>query len=128
MTRRVQYRGDLDAEWASYGPDTHAIASAFVRGVNAWVAIARARWPEEFVLAGWTPEFWSAVDLVNRTDAFVESGDAVAEVRRAHLSDVIAEAIRRVGTAPFFVSLAVPVPPAIPRSAPSPAHGSVRLQ
>ena len=42
MTRRMQYRGDLDAEWASYGADTRAIAAAFVRGVNAWVAIARA--------------------------------------------------------------------------------------
>ena len=41
MTRRVQYRGDLDAEWASYGPDARAIATAFVRGVNAWVALAR---------------------------------------------------------------------------------------
>ncbi len=109
MTRRVQYRGDLDAEWASYGPDTRAIATAFVRGINAWVAIARVRQPEEFVLAGWAPELWSATDLLNRTDAFVDSGDAVDDVRRAGLSDVVAEAIRRVGTAPFFVSLAAPV-------------------
>ena len=48
-TRRMQYRGDLDAEWASYGADTRAIASAFVRGINAWVALARERPPEEFV-------------------------------------------------------------------------------
>ena len=38
MTRRIQYRGNIDEEWASYGPDTRAIASAFVRGINAWVA------------------------------------------------------------------------------------------
>ena len=37
MTRRVQYRGDPENEWASYGPDTNAtnaakaIATAFVR-------------------------------------------------------------------------------------------------
>ncbi|HEX3703137.1 MAG TPA: penicillin acylase family protein [Vicinamibacterales bacterium] len=109
MTRRFQYRGDLDAEWASYGPDTKAIAMAFVRGVNAWVTIARARRPEAFVVAGWSPEFWSAIDLVNRTDAFVESGDAVEDARRAHLGDVVVDAIRRVGTPPFFVSLARPV-------------------
>src|SRR5580765_3811578 len=30
MTRRVQYHGDLNAEWASYGPDAKAIAEAFV--------------------------------------------------------------------------------------------------
>src|SRR5688572_19490657 len=28
MTRRIQYRGSLDEEWASYGPGTRAIASA----------------------------------------------------------------------------------------------------
>ena len=54
MTRRIQYRGNLDDEWASYGPDTRAIASAFVRGINAWVTIARERPPEEFLLAGWS--------------------------------------------------------------------------
>src|SRR3954465_5846564 len=43
MTRRIQYRGDLAAEWASYGPDAQAIAEAFVRGVNAWVALAGQR-------------------------------------------------------------------------------------
>ena len=29
--------------------------------------------PEEFVLAGWKPEYWSPNDLLNRTDAFVSS-------------------------------------------------------
>lgn len=109
MTRRVQYRGDLDVEWASYGPDTQAIAAAFTRGINAWAARARERPPEEFVLAGWIPELWSPIDLLNRTDAFVASGDAVDEVSRRHLSEVIAGAIRRVGTQPFFMGLAAPV-------------------
>ena len=107
-TRRMQYRGDLDAEWASYGADANAIASAFVRGVNAWVALARERPPEEFVLAGWKPERWSPVDLLNRTDAFVASGDAIDEIARGHLSPVVAEAIRRVGTRPFFAGFAAP--------------------
>ena len=60
MTRRMQYRGDMGAEWASYGPDTEAIATAFVRGVNAWVAVALAHLPEEFTHAGWRPERWQA--------------------------------------------------------------------
>src|SRR5207237_6441685 len=47
MTRRVQYRGALDAEWASYGADAHAIAEAFVRGINAGVAVAGSNPPEE---------------------------------------------------------------------------------
>src|SRR5262245_46945498 len=33
MTRRIQYRGDMAAEWASYGDDVHAIAEAFVSGI-----------------------------------------------------------------------------------------------
>ena len=109
MTRRIQYRGDRNVEWASYGPDTRAIATAFVRGINAWVALARDRPPEEFVLAGWKPEYWSPDDLLNRTDAFLSSGDAIDEVRRANLSDVIAEAIGRVGAPPFFAGLAAEV-------------------
>jgi penicillin amidase len=139
MTRRVQYRGDLDAEWASYGADTKAIATAFVRGVNAWATLARERPPEEFVLAGWKPDLWSPEDLLNRTDAFVEGGDAVDEIFRARLvaavgrrraeallpeggpaaippgldvttiSPVVADVIRRVGTPPFFMGLAAPV-------------------
>ncbi|HEY2907720.1 MAG TPA: penicillin acylase family protein [Vicinamibacterales bacterium] len=108
MTRRFQYRGDMSVEWASYGPDAKAIADAFARGINAWVALARERPPEEFVLAGWLPDFWSADDLVNRTDAFVDSGDALQDVRRLHLSDIVADQIRRVGTRPFFAALAAP--------------------
>ncbi len=107
-TRRMQYRGDPDAEWASYGADTRAIASAFVRGINAWVTRARERPPEEFVVAGWRPEIWSPADLLNRTDAFVDSGDAIAEIARARLSPVVADALRRVGTPPFFAGFAVP--------------------
>src|SRR5882762_8543828 len=89
MTRRMQYRGDGDAEWASYGADTKAIASAFVRGVNAWVALAQERPPEEFVLAGWKPERWSPEDLLNRTDAFTASGDAIDEIFRTRLAAAV---------------------------------------
>ena len=139
MTRRMAYRGDLAAEWASYGPDAKAIAEAFVRGVNAWVALARERPPEEFVLAGWKPDAWTAEDLLSRTDAFTASGDALDEVLRARLiaaaglararqllpgdrameipmgldvalvPDLVAEAIRRVGTPPFLLGLAASV-------------------
>ena len=138
MTRRIQYRGDLAAEWASYGPDAKAIATAFVRGINAWVAMAREHLPEEFVLAGWLPELWRPEDLLNRTDAFVASANARSEVFRARLiaamgvkradallpsestaataiprgldltsiSYVVGDELRRVGTPPFFTSLA----------------------
>jgi len=102
MTRRMQYHGDLEADWASYGADTKSIAAAFVIGINAWVGLARQRPPEAFVAAGWKPAFWSPVDLLNRTDAFVEGGDAIGKIRRGGMSDVIADALRSVGAPPFF--------------------------
>jgi penicillin amidase len=141
MTRRVQFRGDLSGEWASYASDTQAIAGAFTRGINAWVSRARERLPEEFVLAGWAPEFWRPEDLLNRTDAFVASGNALDDLLRARLAaavgvdragalfpaegvlstavprgldlaainGVVSDALRRVGTPPFFMGFAAAV-------------------
>jgi penicillin G amidase len=139
MTRRMQFRGDIAADWEGYESGARTIARDFVRGVNAWVGLARGRPPEEFSLAGWRPEEWSADDLLNRTDAFTASGDALDEVFRTRLiatvglararqllpgdrgfdgagtsdpaavPDLVAEAIRRVGTPPFFLGLAAPV-------------------
>jgi penicillin amidase len=134
MTRRIQYRGDLAKEWASYGSDARTIAGAFVRGVNAWIVLARERPPEAFVLAGWKPEPWSADELLNRTDAFTSSGDVLDEVSRASdVPELVAEMIRRVGTPPFFLGLAAPVTEGIARPAPDPpavarslAHPSLR--
>src|SRR6516162_9574701 len=35
FARLLRYRGDMDAEWASYSPDTKRIATAFTNGINA---------------------------------------------------------------------------------------------
>jgi penicillin amidase len=145
-TRRVQYRGDMDAEWASYGPGVKVIAEAFVSGINAWVAEARVHVPEEFTVAGWLPETWRPEDLLNRTDAFV-AARADTDVFRARLvaaigarradawfpvespyripagldigsaGPVVEDALRRAGTAPFFLGLASPVPAPADRGA-----------
>lgn len=146
MTRRMQYRGSLDVEWTSYGADTKAIADAFTRGINAWIVRTGEQLPEEFALAGWKPELWVAEDLLNRTDAFLASSGADDELFRARLSAAVgsarasqllgfdeplptsavdltainyfvADVLRRVGTAPFFLGLGGPVP-GLPRAAP----------
>ncbi|HZR23615.1 MAG TPA: penicillin acylase family protein [Vicinamibacterales bacterium] len=127
MTRRIQYHGDRAAEWTAYGPDAEAIATAFVRGINAYVSMARARLPEEFVVAGWGPAYWRADDLLNRTDAFLSSGDALAEVARAHYPDAVSDALRLVGTPPFLIGSAPPAPQTHARdgtrlTAPSPRY------
>src|SRR5499427_11024569 len=56
MTRLMRYRGDAKAEWDSYAPDTRQIATRFVAGINAWIAIAGDKIPEEFEVAGYRPE------------------------------------------------------------------------
>jgi penicillin G amidase len=108
MTRRVQYRGDLQQEWTRYGPDARSIAEAFVEGVNAWADLAGQRPPEQFVLAGWRPDLWSADDLLNRIDGF-DVRAAVDFVTHEGMDDVVADAVRRIGAAPVFSLLAAPV-------------------
>ena len=102
MTRRMQYRGDLDTEWAGYGPDAKAIATAFTRGINAWIRLASDPLPEEFRLAGWAPDRWFPEDLLNRTDGFVDSADARDEVFRSQLA---------VAIGPARASVLLPAPP-----------------
>lgn len=89
MTRRVQYRGDIEVEWASYGAGTRRIVTAFVGGINAWIDASRDALPDEFRLAGWTPEHWQPEDLLNRTDAFLASAGAQDEVFRARLTAAV---------------------------------------
>lgn len=119
MTRRLQYHGDPEADWAAHGADTRAIARAFINGVNAWVAIAREQTPELFRLAGWTPEEWNESDLLNRTDGFDRAGSvAVAEQQR--LPPTVVDVVRRAAVPPFFTGLAQR-----PLSSGSAVHGSV---
>ena len=46
LARAVQYRGDWDAEWKSYGPETKEIATAFTAGINAYIRSSKesAHW------------------------------------------------------------------------------------
>ena len=65
--RLFLYRGDMDAEWAVYGPDAKAWTESFVAGLNAYVAKVRAGeapLPAEFTLSDTQPELWDAADVV----------------------------------------------------------------
>ena len=56
--RLFVYRGDMNAEWAAYGPKAKTYAEAFVAGINAYVADVRAGkrpLPIEFRIAGFIP-------------------------------------------------------------------------
>ena len=79
--RLLKYRGPFDeSEWSSYHPDGRRIMTAFVAGINAFIAQAGDRLPVEFVLTGVRPEPWTIETLVLRTPGF---GDASAELQLA---------------------------------------------
>ena len=65
--RLFLYRGDLAREYAAYGDDAEAIATAFAAGVNAYIEQIEqgaAPLPVEFQALGYRPERWAAEDVV----------------------------------------------------------------
>ncbi len=78
--RLFLYRGDMDAEWAAYGPDAKGWSTAFVVGLNAYVELVRtgaAPLPVEFTLTGSAPASWAAEDLVRiRSHGLMRNADS----------------------------------------------------
>ena len=85
--RRLQYRGDLNAEYNSYGPETRQILEAFTSGINAYIARRTQPGgpglPLEFKMAGFAPEPWTPQDCLNRMAAFSMTGNAFSELAHA---------------------------------------------
>jgi penicillin G amidase len=95
FARLLAYRGDREAEWASYAPDAREIARAFVAGVNAYIASLRAHpetAPVELALLGITPEPWTEEVPLARLPALAMTGNALSEVQRAHLVTLLGAA------------------------------------
>ena len=85
FARLLKYRGDMDAEWSSYAPDTRAIVQAFVQGVNAYIREARDHPPIEFQILDFKPAPWNDRVPLQRMAALSMTGNALAEVDRAAL-------------------------------------------
>ena len=86
--RLFLYRGDMDREWAAYGPDARDQTEAFVAGINAYVGEVRAGQrplPVEFKLTSSAPEFWSAEDVV-RIRSHGLTRNVASEVARAQVA------------------------------------------
>jgi penicillin amidase len=89
FARLVRYRGDMNAEWLSYSPDTKAILTAFTRGINAWINRLGERLPIEFRLLGIRPQKWRPEDCLGRMSGIVMSRNFQVEVARARLINAV---------------------------------------
>jgi penicillin G amidase len=86
--RLFLYRGDLNQEWAAYGPQAKASADAFAAGINAFVEevnSGRRSLPVEFHIAGTKPDFWKAEDVV-RIRSHALTRNVISEVQRARVA------------------------------------------
>jgi len=83
--RMFLYRGDMNQEWASYGPNAKTYTEAFVAGVNAYVqeiGNGTQPLPMEFKVAGSQPDIWQPEDVVRiRSHGLTRNVDS--EVKRA---------------------------------------------
>jgi len=83
--RLFLFRGDMRAEWLSYGADSREIVSAFVEGVNAYIQLCvknPALLPEEFKQLDYTPALWTPETVV-RIRSHGVLNNALSEVSRA---------------------------------------------
>lgn len=87
--RLLKYRGDLQAEYKSYSPDTSPILTAFTDGINAYIRYLNSTGgpglPISFQLAGFKPEPWKPEDCLSRVAAYSMTGNARSELVNAEL-------------------------------------------
>ena len=86
-SRLFLYRGDMAAEWASYGDDAESICESFTSGINAYINLlgTNADWlPPEFTRMGTIPAKWAPEDVVRiRVHSWMRN--AMSEVVRANV-------------------------------------------
>jgi penicillin amidase len=91
--RLLRYRGDMDAEYKSYAPDTKEILEAFASGINSYIEEIQKPGgiglPLEFQLAGFKPEAWKPEDCLNRLAAYSMTGNGASELLHAQLVAVL---------------------------------------
>lgn len=85
--RLFLYQGDMAAEWRSYAEDAREICTAFVGGINAFIAAIDRRetpLPPEFTVMGTRPQRWAPEDVV-RIRSHGLTANAQSEIARAVL-------------------------------------------
>lgn len=110
-SRLFLYRGDMAADFASYGPEAKDNFTAFANGINAFVAMTEADpslLPVEFRLLGTKPSRWAGED-VSRVRTHSLSRNALSEIIRCQ---VLSKADERTDLLRCY--LQPPVTPAVP--------------
>jgi penicillin G amidase len=109
LARLVRFRGDWNAEWQSYGPETREIVTAFVDGINAYIKALGGTRPLEFKIAGYDPGLWAPEDCLSRVAGLLMTRNLTREVK-------LAEEVRRFGipSAEKVFALDPPIPIVVP--------------
>jgi penicillin amidase len=99
--RLFLYRGDMHAEWLAYGSDTKRVTSAFVRGINAFVALCREdrrHLPPEFTELDYLPAYWESSDVarIRSHGLFYNLEEEVARALTLRDHGLAVEDLRRV--------------------------------
>lgn len=85
IARLVRFRGDVDAEWASYSSQSREIAGAFTSGINAYVEQNRDRLPIEFELLEFEPGVWEPEHVLLRIAGLLMVRNVSQEIARAKM-------------------------------------------
>jgi len=98
--RLLLYRGDMEAEWAAYGPGVRPAVEQFTAGINAYIAWALeepGRLPPEFGLYGYEPARWEPSDAVRfRTHGLLYNVEQeVARARTVRLAGTAVDELRQ---------------------------------
>ncbi|MBB6172719.1 penicillin amidase [Nocardiopsis mwathae] len=86
--RLFLYRGGMDEEWASYGPEAEQAAIRFTEGINAYIDRIEGdpeALPQEFRDLGYTPAKWKPEDVV-RIRSHALAGNFYHEVSRSYMA------------------------------------------
>jgi penicillin amidase len=118
--RLFLYRGDMDKEWAVYGPSAKQIAENFVAGINAyidWLAQHPDRRPWEFKELSYAPAKWSADDVVRiRSHGLTRNlSSEVARSRVVCAADLKSDEVRVGLQPPWQTQVPSGIDPCLPK-------------
>jgi penicillin amidase len=119
-TRLFLYRGDMEKEWAVYGPGAKQIAENFVAGINAyidWLAHHPDRRPWEFKELSYAPAKWSADDIVRiRSHGLTRNlNSEVARSRVVCAADLKSDEVRLGLQPPWQTQVPRGIDPCLPK-------------